>query len=153
MAIVRPAAPATPSVKPTSPPSAERRTASRRNCRRMSPLVAPRAIRKPISLVRSVTLTSMMFMIPTPPTNSEIPAIEASIAVITPVTTPSALAISVVFCTWKSLTCPGAIRWRSARRWRISRSVPRIPSTLRAETRIACTPLKPFPTSRLRAVE
>ena len=31
-------------------------------------LVAPRALRTPISRVRSVTLTSMMFITPTPPT-------------------------------------------------------------------------------------
>ena len=33
-------------------------------------------MRIPISRVRSVTDTSMMFMMPTPPTSSEIPAIE-----------------------------------------------------------------------------
>ena len=35
---------------------------------------APTAIRKPISRVRSVTDTSMMFMMPTPPTTSEMKA-------------------------------------------------------------------------------
>ena len=37
-------------------------------------LRAPTAIRRPISRVRSVTETSMMFMMPTPPTTSEIRA-------------------------------------------------------------------------------
>ena len=36
---------------------------------------APSAMRMPISRVRSVTDTSMMFMIPTPPTSSEMAAI------------------------------------------------------------------------------
>ena len=37
----------------------------------MSRPVAPTDMRKPISRVRSVTLTSMMFMIPMPATNNE----------------------------------------------------------------------------------
>ena len=36
--------------------------------------VAPKALRRPISRVRSVTETSMMFITPVPPTKSEIPA-------------------------------------------------------------------------------
>ena len=40
----------------------------------MSPRRAPSALRMPISRVRSVTLTSMMFMITIPPTTSEIEA-------------------------------------------------------------------------------
>ena len=41
----------------------------------MSRRVAPIALRMPISRVRSRTETSMMFMIPMPPTTSEIEAI------------------------------------------------------------------------------
>ena len=41
----------------------------------MSRCLAPRARRMPISRVRSVTVASMMFMMPMPPTNSEIEAI------------------------------------------------------------------------------
>ena len=44
------------------------------NCRRISLLVAPRALRVPISRVRSVTDTSMMFITPMPPTSREMPA-------------------------------------------------------------------------------
>ena len=51
----------------------------------MSPGRAPTAIRRPISRVRSVTDTSMMFMIPMPPTTSATLAMEDSSAVITPV--------------------------------------------------------------------
>ena len=40
----------------------------------MSARRAPIALRIPISRVRSVTLTSMMFMTPIPPTSSEIAA-------------------------------------------------------------------------------
>ena len=43
-------------------------TASMRNWVRMSRPCAPTAMRTPISRVRSVTLTSMMFMMPMPPT-------------------------------------------------------------------------------------
>ena len=74
---------------------------------------APTAMRMPISRVRSVTETSMMFMMPTPPTNSEMPAIEDSIMVSVPVMMPSTLAISVVFCTSKSGGSPGWMRCRS----------------------------------------
>ena len=38
--------------------------------------MAPTAIRTPISRVRSVTVTNMMFMIPMPPTRSDTDAIE-----------------------------------------------------------------------------
>ena len=41
-------------------------------------ILAPVAMRMPISRVRSVTLTSMMFITPMPPTSSEIAAIEPS---------------------------------------------------------------------------
>ena len=41
----------------------------------MAERVAPTARRTPISRVRSMTLASMMFMMPMPPTSSEIDAI------------------------------------------------------------------------------
>ena len=44
------------------------------NCLMMSARRAPIARRTPISRVRSSTLASMMFMIPMPPTSSEIDA-------------------------------------------------------------------------------
>ena len=56
-----------------------------RNWKRMSRLLAPIALRMPISRVRSRTETSMMFMIPMPPTISEIEAIPASSTVSSPV--------------------------------------------------------------------
>ena len=51
---------------------------------------APTALRSPISRVRSVTETSMMFMMPIPPTSSEMPAIAPRNSVSTPVTAPKA---------------------------------------------------------------
>ena len=53
------------------PPISEISADSIRNCIRMSCGVAPTAFRMPISRVRSVTLTSMMFMMPMPPTMSD----------------------------------------------------------------------------------
>jgi hypothetical protein len=41
------------------------------NCMRMRSRRAPSALRRPISRVRSVTATSMMFITPMPPTRSE----------------------------------------------------------------------------------
>ena len=49
-------------------------TASIMNCDMMSRRLAPMALRMPISRVRSVTDTSMMFMMPMPPTSNEMPA-------------------------------------------------------------------------------
>ena len=40
--------------------------------------VAPSALRRPISRIRSVTDTSMMFITPMPPTSSEMPAMPPS---------------------------------------------------------------------------
>ena len=40
--------------------------------------VAPSALRSPISRIRSVTDTSMMFITPMPPTSSEMPAMPPS---------------------------------------------------------------------------
>lgn len=79
-----------PKAIPTNPPSAQSTTASVRNCKRTSRASAPMARRMPISRVRSVTDTSMMFMIPMPPTKRLIEAITATIAVSAPVAAPSA---------------------------------------------------------------
>ena len=55
------------------PPIRQTSIASTMNCTRMSFCVAPRALRTPISRVRSVTVMSMMFITPMPPTSSEMP--------------------------------------------------------------------------------
>ena len=66
---------ATPTITPTTPPAREMIVVSIRNWRMMSRRLAPMARRMPISRVRSMTLASMMFMMPMPPTSSEIDAI------------------------------------------------------------------------------
>ena len=66
---------ATPIAIPRVPPEMHSTSASTRNCSMMVSLVAPSALRMPISLVRSVTDTSMMFMMPMPPTSSDTAAI------------------------------------------------------------------------------
>ena len=69
---------AMPSVIPMTPPKRLMMTDSNRNWNMMSRPRAPIAMRRPISFVRSVTETYMMFMIPIPPTNKLIPAIIVS---------------------------------------------------------------------------
>jgi hypothetical protein len=56
----------------------ERVAASTRNCARMSRCRAPTAILMPISRVRSITDTSMMFMMPMPPTTRDTDAMAAT---------------------------------------------------------------------------
>src|SRR3989442_1540015 len=58
-----------PSRMPSTPPINVSVAASTRNCHRISRRVAPRALRTPISRVRSVTETIMIAMTPIPPTN------------------------------------------------------------------------------------
>ena len=72
---------------PKIPPKKERTKDSIKNWIIISISRAPNAFLIPISLVRSVTYTSMIFIIPIPPTNKEIPAI----ALITKVTIPVTL--------------------------------------------------------------
>ncbi len=82
----------------------------------MSLPCAPTAMRMPISRVRSVTLTSMMFIIPMPPTTSDTNAIAASKYVIVLDCSVAMSAISCWLRTVKSSSCPGVMRWR----WRSS---------------------------------
>ena len=65
---------AMPSMTPMIPPVTLSMIASMRNWFRISMPRAPTLMRRPISRVRSVTLTYMMFMMPMPPTMSEMPA-------------------------------------------------------------------------------
>src|SRR5206468_601452 len=76
------------------PQASERNADSARNWSRMSRRFAPIARRMPISRVRSVTETSMMFMIPIPPTSSDTAAMLASSRVITREVDSAELAIS-----------------------------------------------------------
>ena len=67
-----------PKIIPTIPPIKVSMNDSVKNCIFISFSSAPIAFLKPISLVLSVTVVSIMFIIPIPPTTSEIPAIDAS---------------------------------------------------------------------------
>ena len=60
-----------PSPVPTTPPIVDRATDSMRNCQMMCRRLAPSALRRPISAVRSLTTISMMFMITMPPTTRD----------------------------------------------------------------------------------
>jgi hypothetical protein len=71
--------PATAPPIPKAPPRQERMTASIKNWERISRSRAPRAFRRPISWVRSVTETNMIFIMPMPPTSREILAMAANI--------------------------------------------------------------------------
>ena len=66
----------TPIPKPMMVPIKDRTAVSTRNCMMMSHCFAPNARRIPISRVRSLTLANMMFIIPIPPTNNEMAAVE-----------------------------------------------------------------------------
>ena len=71
-----------PMMTPMMPPVMLMRIASMRNWLKMSTPRAPTLMRRPISRVRSVTDTYMMFIMPMPPTTSEMPAMQASSVVI-----------------------------------------------------------------------
>ena len=74
---------AAPIKTPNIPPIKLIKAASARNWNKMSRLFAPTAFRSPISLVRSVTDTSIIFIIPMAPTVSVILAIQTKAEVIT----------------------------------------------------------------------
>ena len=67
-----------PRTTPIIPPTLVSTAASVRNCPRITFFLAPIAFFRPISLVRSVTDTSMIFITPIPPTRREILAIQIS---------------------------------------------------------------------------
>ncbi len=68
-----------PNTIPREPPMQLMRVASITNCLIISFFRAPIAFRIPISLVLSTTDTNMMFIIPIPATNRDIPAIPPKI--------------------------------------------------------------------------
>ena len=67
-----------PAATPMMPPILVSTAASVRNCPKIVPLGAPMAFFNPISLVRSVTDTSIIFITPIPPTSREMLAIQIS---------------------------------------------------------------------------
>lgn len=85
------------------------RIASIRNWLRMSIPLAPTLILKPISRVRSVTLTYIIFMIPMPPTIREIPATLPSKIVIVDIVEFIILEISSCERILKSSSSPSVV--------------------------------------------
>ena len=72
-----------PIAMPIRPPKIDKTTASVKNCIRTFEGLAPIAILMPISRVRSLTDTNMIFIMPMPPTINEIEAIEPNKRLIT----------------------------------------------------------------------
>ena len=70
--------PDNPVVVPIKPPIEDKIKASNKNCIRISDCLAPTAFLRPISSVLSLTETSIIFMIPIPPTNRETAPIAAN---------------------------------------------------------------------------
>ena len=99
---------------PTIPPSEDSTMASTRNCNRTSRSSAPMARRMPISRVRSVTDTNMMFIMPMPPTSKLTAATAPSSIVNTRVVPLNILAISFRSITEKSSSSLADI-WRRSR--------------------------------------
>jgi hypothetical protein len=92
-----------PRIIPIIPPITVMLADSTRNCCLITPGVAPRAFRIPISCLRSVTVTIIIFIIPIPPTRREIAAIAASITLIVEV---MELICSIMDCIEETLTEP-----------------------------------------------
>lgn len=97
--------------RPMMPPRRQRMTASVRNCKSMIAGFAPIAFLRPISLVLSETETSMIFMIPMPPTRSEMPTIHAAMPRMTLAMDLNSSMILSGMRTIKLSGCPGLI-WR-----------------------------------------
>ena len=107
---------ASPTSRPTLPPTRVTRLASVRNCRKMSRWRAPTAMRMPISRVRSLTVISITFITPIPPTTSETAAIRPSIM---------AMLLRVAASAWMraaALPMPKSSRppWRAISSWRMA---------------------------------
>jgi len=79
---------------PTVPPVNVRIIDSIKNCVVIILFLAPSAFRSPISRVRSVTVTNMMFIMPIPPTRSDIAAMPDKRAVNVPVVEVAVFKIS-----------------------------------------------------------
>ena len=99
---------------------------------------APIDILRPISRVRSVTETYMMFMMPIPPTSREMPAMQASSTVIRSVVELSIELSSSCERISKSSSSPGLILWFCLRISAISSIALSDASSVRAERKMPC---------------
>ena len=144
------AAPPNPIPTPMRPPTRLITMLSTRNWVSTSPPRAPMAMRMPISRVRSVTETSMMFMIPMPPTSRLTEAMAASRIDITWVVPCAVSAMSVWLRTSKSSSSHAARSWLSRRIAAISAWASGRSPGDEVEARI--WPMKLHPLSRVWAV-
>ncbi len=101
---------------PMAPPRRQIEEDSNKNWRRMLRRVAPIAFRTPISRVRSVTETNMMFITPTAPTKSEMLVMIRPTRITTPMVLLKAPTRVSSLLIEKSSGCAG----RSSRIFRIS---------------------------------
>ena len=104
--------PTKPTTTPNNPPISDRTKASVKNCNLISQAFAPIAILIPISRVRSVTDTNIIFIIPIPPTKSDIEAIAPSKIVIILVELSIISIICVKFIITKSSSLLAPKLWR-----------------------------------------
>src|SRR3989338_3513446 len=88
----------TPKIMPITPPNPDKVIASIKNWFRMSEGRAPTALRRPISRVLSVTDTSMIFIMPIPPTIKDMAAMPPKARDKTPVTWE--IVDKVCSCVW-----------------------------------------------------
>ncbi len=109
----------------------------------MTPLGAPSALRMPISLVRSVTVTSMMLVMPIPPTSSEIAATAPSSTVNVLPVLSRAVSSEVWLLIRKSSLVASLRAWVPIRTWVISAWAAVVVSAEVACTRIWLTEPKP----------
>ena len=86
----------------------------------MSLALAPMAFKRPISRVRSVTVTNIIFIMPMPPTKREIAAIPDKTVVRVPVIELTLSIISRGFLKLKSALSGFSILWRDKSRFSIS---------------------------------
>ena len=106
-----------PKTTPNNPPVREMSTDSIRNWSEITKPVAPTAIRKPISLVRSVTETSMMFMMPIPATSNEKAAATTRMTVTVSIVEDMVSIISACERMVKSSTASALSLWLLRRIW------------------------------------
>ena len=98
---------------PSSPPSMVRKTASMRNCTRISRRRAPSALRTPISRVRSVTEIVMMAITPMPPTIRAIEEMTNSASTTAFVNCRRNATMKSAVTVSKSFSSPSLSRWRA----------------------------------------
>ena len=127
-----------PNSTPIKPPVTLIKIDSIKNCARMSMPFAPILIRKPISRVRSVTLTYMIFMIPIPPTSSEIPATAANRVVMMSVVVVSIVLNSCILRIVKSSSSVSFKRWLRRKISEISSIACSVYCSSKAEQVIPC---------------